>query len=312
MSQLDGKQIKNTSLGLNKINPATGQTLTLVGSTKIQQSQAPLVDDDLANKAYVDSIVTSAGLTATNGLTEIATNVVALGGTLSQSTTINAAGYDLIIGDVGNLMFTASVFDVSAEFVVIDAGTGSADIYADAGISLISIGGDVNITSNNNIVISGTAGDITTTGLKGLVYTTDYSATFVTHSLVDKAYVAGVERMSNRDVSGGYVGFQNITITTSSATPAIAIGSYRETYVDITAQAVPITSFIMTGTPTNGARLTIVIKPTSTVAVTPGSSFEARGVNLPSSALNAKRLTTTYLYDINTTKWGCTSNIQEF
>lgn len=301
MSQLDGKQIKNTSLGLNKINPATGQTLTLVGSTKIQQSQAPLVDDDLANKAYVDSIVTSAGLTATNGLTEIATNVVALGGTLSQSTTINAAGYDLIIGDVGNLMFTASVFDVSAEFVVIDAGTGSADIYADAGISLISIGGDVNITSNNNIVISGTAGDITTTGLKGLVYTTDYSATFVTHSLVDKAYV-----------SGGYVGFQNITITTSSATPAIAIGSYRETYVDITAQAVPITSFIMTGTPTNGARLTIVIKPTSTVAVTPGSSFEARGVNLPSSALNAKRLTTTYLYDINTTKWGCTSNIQEF
>lgn len=60
MSQLDGKQIKNTSLGLNKINPATGQTLTLVGTSKIQQPQAPLVDDDLANKAYVDSI--AAGL----------------------------------------------------------------------------------------------------------------------------------------------------------------------------------------------------------------------------------------------------------
>ena len=60
MSQVHGKQIKDTSVLLNKINPATGQTLTLVGTSKIQQPQAPLVDSDLANKAYVDSV--AAGL----------------------------------------------------------------------------------------------------------------------------------------------------------------------------------------------------------------------------------------------------------
>jgi hypothetical protein len=60
MSQVHGKQIKDTSLRLAKIDPATGQTLTLVGTSKIQQPQAPVVGDDLANKTYVDSV--AAGL----------------------------------------------------------------------------------------------------------------------------------------------------------------------------------------------------------------------------------------------------------
>jgi len=56
MSMLHGKQIKGTSILFDKIDPSTGQTLTLVGTTKIQQPQAPVVGDDLANKTYVDSI----------------------------------------------------------------------------------------------------------------------------------------------------------------------------------------------------------------------------------------------------------------
>jgi hypothetical protein len=35
---LHGKQVKDTSLSLVKIDPTTGQLLTLAGTTKIQQN----------------------------------------------------------------------------------------------------------------------------------------------------------------------------------------------------------------------------------------------------------------------------------
>ena len=184
VSELGQSVVNNGSINSIVIQ----DNLNLKGAVYATDYSANFTPESLVSKRYVDSAVISAGLTATNGLTEIATNVIALGGALTQHTTINAAGYDLIISDVDNLMFATSIFDVNAELIIIDAGTGSADIYADAGISLISIGG-VNIVTNNNINMSATAGVITTTGLKGLVYATDYSTTFVTHSLVDKAYV---------------------------------------------------------------------------------------------------------------------------
>jgi len=53
-----GKQIKDTSVDLVKINPATGQLLTLVGTSKIQVNAAPTVGIDLVNKDYVDALVT--------------------------------------------------------------------------------------------------------------------------------------------------------------------------------------------------------------------------------------------------------------
>ena len=55
---VNGKQIKDTSINLIKVNPATGQLLTLVGTTKIQQNAAPTVGIDLVNKDYVDGLVT--------------------------------------------------------------------------------------------------------------------------------------------------------------------------------------------------------------------------------------------------------------
>lgn len=58
---IHGKQIKDTSINLVKINPATGQTLTLLGSSKIQQTALPTNPLDLVNKQYVDA--TAQGLT---------------------------------------------------------------------------------------------------------------------------------------------------------------------------------------------------------------------------------------------------------
>ena len=55
---IHGKQIKDTSLLLNKLNPVTGQTLTLLGTSKIQQNAVPTTGIDLVNKEYVDALVT--------------------------------------------------------------------------------------------------------------------------------------------------------------------------------------------------------------------------------------------------------------
>jgi len=108
MSQIHGKQIKGNSVLLNKIDPSTGQTLTLAGTTKIQQPQAPVVGDDLANKAYVDSIAsglnpkdavnyaTTAPITATyvNG-----PNGDGVGATLNGTGTLSVDGTPITIGD---------------------------------------------------------------------------------------------------------------------------------------------------------------------------------------------------------------------
>ena len=55
-SKIHGKQLKDSSIKLVKIDPSTGQTLTLAGSSKIQQAAAPTTDNDLTNKYYVDSV----------------------------------------------------------------------------------------------------------------------------------------------------------------------------------------------------------------------------------------------------------------
>ena len=153
----------------------------------------------MVDKNYVDnqiSIITGSDIdqiNGTNGISGGGTSGVItllLGGTLSQNTTINASTFDFIIGDVGTILMTASTFDVEANgFVSIDAGTGSAQFLADDNITLSSNSidlastGDINFTFNNGNLTDGSGNGY------GLVYTSDYSGTFVTNSLVSKLYV---------------------------------------------------------------------------------------------------------------------------
>lgn len=106
MSQVHGKQIKDTSVLLSKINPATGQTLTLVGTSKIQQPQSPLVGDDLANKAYVDSVAAgldpkeSVNLATTGNISGTYNNGTAgVGATLSGTSVLSVDGVTITAGD---------------------------------------------------------------------------------------------------------------------------------------------------------------------------------------------------------------------
>lgn len=80
----------------------------------------------------------------------------------------------------------------------------------------------------------------------------------------------------------------------------------------ITAQAVAITSLVVTGTPVDMQRLVIRIKDNGVAkAVTLGAQFEPVGVALPTTTTAGKRGTWTFIYDSATSLWGCVSVITE-
>ncbi len=125
------------------------------------------------------------GVSVKNGLS-IANNDVILGGTLSQNTTINADEYNFTLGNAEIIQFTSSIFDVETEGIISLDGQ-SMQILADDTITLSSFD-TIDVASNNlNFVFS--TGSVTSINGEGLVYTSDYSGTFVTNSLVTKKYV---------------------------------------------------------------------------------------------------------------------------
>jgi hypothetical protein len=116
-----------------------------------------------------------------NGLSIVSNNIV-FGGTLSQNTTLEGDGYNLLFTNLDVLLFTSSTFDVEADgFISLDAGTGSIQLIANSDITMASLGGSIDLSANS--------GTVTTLNNEGLVYSGSYSSTFVTHSLVDKFYV---------------------------------------------------------------------------------------------------------------------------
>lgn len=110
--------------------------------------------------------------------------------------------------------------------------------------------------------------------------------------------------------------YQNITIT-SSATPTINVGTYRDTFVSITALATNITSFVITGSPVNGNKLWIRYKDNGTARAV---SHSASGGGMSIIARGAPLLTTTVLSKVSnegfswnevTSTWDCVASITE-
>jgi hypothetical protein len=103
-----------------------------------------------------------------------------------------------------------------------------------------------------------------------------------------------------------------VSTETSSATPTINTDNVDAH--SITALATDITSFTtnLSGTPTNFQKLIIRIKDDGTSrSITWGSSFEAKGVDLPTATTKSKVLTVGFIYDTVTSKWGCVASSQE-
>lgn len=88
MALLDGKQLRNSSLALAKLNNTGGQgTITFGSGTMLAVTDLPTTDSDIANKGYVDSI--SSGLdpkesvlvATTSGLGATYNGTAGIGGT---------------------------------------------------------------------------------------------------------------------------------------------------------------------------------------------------------------------------------------
>jgi hypothetical protein len=73
----------------------------------------------------------------------------------------------------------------------------------------------------------------------------------------------------------------------------------------ITAQAVTITGFTMTGTPVNGQKLWIYITGTAAQSITWGTSFESATATLPITTVLTNRLDIGFIWNIATSKWRC-------
>jgi hypothetical protein len=181
-------EVIDSSLQVSKLNTGSngGATAGYVLSTDGTNFKWVLDEGDIS------AVTAGAGLTGggstgaltlevntDNGLSIVNDNVV-LGGTLSQATTIDGNDLDFTLNNVDYLSLGSKTLDVTSNFVSIDSGTGPTQLLAGTDIT-ISASGSVNLVADE--------GNVTTGNLEGLVYTADYSATFVGNSLITKTYV---------------------------------------------------------------------------------------------------------------------------
>jgi hypothetical protein len=92
----------------------------------------------------------------------------------------------------------------------------------------------------------------------------------------------------------------------SNATPSI--NSDNIDIHEITALAVALTSFTITGAPVRGQELLISIKDDGTArAITLGSNFESSGLSLPTTTTVSVKMTMRFLWNVATSKWALIS-----
>lgn len=167
------------------------QSITGVGLTQ-NGNQISLDSSSIASSLAGDGLnATGATLSVNtaNGLSVISDNVE-LGGTFNKDTTINGAAFGLSINNLSDLTLSGS-----GVVSLTTGGSGGVDVSAGGqGLTLSSLS-DVNINT--------VSGNVTTTDTLGLVYTTDYSGTFVTNSLVSKKYVDQLADAINADFITG-------------------------------------------------------------------------------------------------------------
>lgn len=97
---------------------------------------------------------------------------------------------------------------------------------------------------------------------------------------------------------------------TSSTTPTVDVDAYGALYITALAGAITVVNVV--GTPNNLQRLVVRIKDNGTArAIAWGAQFEACGVALPTTTTQSKRLTTTFLYDAVSAKWGSVASVVE-
>ncbi len=166
------------------------------------------------------------------------------------------------------------------------AGNMNTTTYDAAGIAQQLVGLTATQTLTNKTLTSPVIATITNTGTITLPTSTD--------TLVGRATT---DTLTNKRLT------PRTGTTTSSATPSINTDNVD--FYSITALAANITSFTMSGTPTDGQKLWIAITGTAARTIAWGSSFEASTNALPTTTVSTDRLDVGFVWNTATSKWRC-------
>jgi hypothetical protein len=125
-----------------------------------------------------------------NGLILVG-NTMSVGGTLYETLSLNGGYNDFIVSGFDNISVTSSVFDVVSNIISLDSD--------DTQILAIN---DITISAAGQLALTGDSGLVVIGNTQGLVYQSDYSLGFVTHSLVSKKYVDDFISIGTSGTSG--------------------------------------------------------------------------------------------------------------
>ena len=238
-------RVELTSVG-NALGGGNGSDNVIVITDTIYNKGAVYADDyssnftpeSLVSKRYVDSVASSTGLTAQNGLTEISENIVELGGILLKNTTIDVDNYNFDIDNVSTLTIDSSTASIHGQNEInLYSGNGgfSASYFTLRPDVLIvevddGFGGGAQLwVESPNVQVPYAVSDGASASMKivddfyqkGLVYVADYTANFTENSLVTKQYVDDRIAASSSQVSAGV----GITISNVGKISLSALGA---------------------------------------------------------------------------------------
>ena len=255
------------------------------------------VDNSVAGDPF--KISTAASGTAALGTGDIFTLTSA--GALTLASSVTSTSVLATSNDVGALGASGTAWSdlFLASGGVINWNAGNATLTHSAGL----------LTSN--VPISLGTSNALTSGTIELGHASDTTIARVSAGVISVEGVT-IPSISSKDTLTNKRITPRVSSETSSATPTINTDNVDAH--SITALAATITSFTtnLSGTPTNFQKLLIRIKDNGTArGITWGTSFEAKGVALPTTTTISKVLTVGFIYDSVTSKWGCVASVNE-
>jgi len=307
----DQLALKQASGSYVTTDQSTPQTL---GATGARLTKLWATDIECTNSIAGDITGSSASCTG-NAATATVGSTVVTADTTDTSCYIglfeDATGNQACKTDAG-LTYNAGTAALSATtFIGALTGTASGNLVSGGALGTPSSG---TLTSCTGLPIAGIVGDTSTALGVGSIEVGHASDTTITRSAAGVIAVESVvipsisstNTLTNKRIT------PRITTIVSHATPTVNTDDCDA--VTITAQAEAITSMTtnLSGTPTNFQKLIFRIKDNGTArAITWGSSFEAKGVALPTTTVISKVLTTGFFYDTVTSKWSCVASVVE-
>lgn len=269
----------------------TGTAGTITGS--ITESQVTNLTTDLAAKQA--TLVSGTNIKTVNGTTLLGSGDITITG-----------GAGNVVGPGTSVANNISTFSDTTGALLKDSGISAvASSSTVATITPSSASSNLTVAASGPrvLTLSGTNGIIMSVGASGII---DVNLKRISNLLttptstldaVNQAYVdSGATTLTNKRIT------QRIGTTTSSATPAINTDSFDN--YNLTAQAAAITSWSITGTPTDHQELMVRIKATGSFAIAAPSNVTNSGIaSFPTTTVSGKTISVGLRYDSAAAKW---------